>query len=227
MKNILFWLYVVLAVLLIGFGYIYWQSNVSPSHSDSKSNQTEMKKTAFKDKSLQNIYNKNKEMNITLLSTPHQVTDDNQSLAQTLRDHYPSLKINEQMIETASDKIDVDKLKDAKPDVVILDAMTLNDFTEKVPAQAHNKQLSKIVDDLKSDHIEVRVIGTRPSTDKAFKTYQKEEENYFEDSKTYYTQSKKWAKDDLEESYDAKTELLTDQGLDIWYANLTDYLFKK
>lgn len=223
MKNILFWLYVVLSVLLIGFGYIYWQSTVSARQTS----QTDTKTITFKDKALQDIYRQNKEMNITVLSTPYRVSDDDQSLVQMLRDQYPALKIKEQMIKTASDKIDVDKIKDTEHDIVLLDALTLNDFTEKIPAEAHNKQLAQIIDDLTSDHIEVRTIGTRPSTDKAFKRYQKEEEDYFKDSKTYYAQSKKWPKDDLEDSYDPKTELLTDQGLNIWYSHLTDYLFKK
>lgn len=223
MKNILFWLYVVLSVLLIGFGYIYWQSTVSARQTP----QTDMKKVVFKDKALQDIYGQNKEMNITVLTTPYQVSDDNQSLVQMLRNQYPALRIKEQMIKTASDKIDVDKIKDTEPDIVLLDALTLNDFTEQVPVKTHNKQLAQIVDELTAAHIAVKVLGTRPSTDSAFKAYQKEEEDYFKDSKTYYAQSKKWPKAELADSYDSQTELLTARGLDSWYSHITDYLFKK
>ncbi|GGB10581.1 hypothetical protein ERX37_09350 [Macrococcus hajekii] len=221
MKNIMFWLYVVIAILLIGLGYYYWQSKVTTS---DEVNQT--KNVTFNDKALQKK-NKDQDMDIVMISTPYQVTDNNNSVYEELKDRYDSLKFTEVMVSGASDQVDIKKITSAKPDLVIMDALTLNDFTENVSAEDHNKQILDIIDKLEAKDITVRVLGTRPSSDKDFNKYQQAEEKELVDSNVYTAQSDKWQSDDaMNDYYHKDSQLLTRKGLNRWIQTITDSLFK-
>lgn len=222
MKNILFWLYVALAIILMGLGYTYWQSKVTTSGEEGQAETIHLKNDH-----LQRAYQTNHSLKVTVISAPYQVSDNNDSVTEELKRTYPSLKINEIMATEDSKQIDPDEIIATKPDAVIMDAMTMNDYAEKISIKAHNKQLSKIVKALKSHKISVYVFGTRPSADDAFNEYQQSEEKYFADSTVYTSQSGSWPTDELKDNYNKDTELLTSRGLDRWFKAIDEEIFKK
>lgn len=259
MKNLLFWLYAIVAVILIAFGYTYWENKVTDSdnqekattqttkeQSTSDSKQSNKKvivdkkskapnKNLFNNKEFQSIYNKKtkdgKKMNITLVSTPYQVSEDNQSVKDALTDISDShLKYKEVEVSGTASSLDMEDIYKTNTDLVILDALTLNDFSEQVSSNDHITTLESIYNTLEQNNIPVIIVGTRPEyNDSTFADYQSNESSYFQDSNSkfnYIDQSSKWPDNKaIADYYNVEDGLLTDRGVDRWTNTIADYLF--
>lgn len=260
MKNLLFWLYAIVAVILIAFGYTYWENKVTDSDSQDKTTtqttkeqstsdtsqqkdkkvivdkkSTKPNKNLFNNKEFQNIYNKKtkdgKKMNITLVSTPYQVSEDNQSVKDALTDISDAhLKYKEVEVSGTASSLDMEDVYKTSTDLVILDALTLNDFSEQVSSNEHISTLESIYNTLEQNNIPVIIVGTRPEyNDSTFADYQKNEANYFQDSSAsfnYINQSAKWPDNKaIADYYNVEDGLLTDRGIDRWTNTIADYLF--
>lgn len=259
MKNLLFWLYAIVAVVLIAFGYTYWDAKVTDSdarekavsqtvQNESTTDNTDIKKedkkdtsakpnkNLFKNKEFQGIYNDKvkakKKMNITIVSTPYQTSEENTSVTDELE--YVSdanIKVKDIEVSGTSSSVSTDKIYATKPDLIILDALTLNDFYEEVSANDHISTLESIYNNASNQNdIPVVIIGTRPEyNDSDFKQYQKAEEDYFGDTDNdfyYVNQSSKWPNNKaIEDYYNVEDGLLTDRGVNRWVTSITDYLF--
>ncbi|MFC6118241.1 hypothetical protein ACFPVV_06355 [Macrococcoides bohemicum] len=259
MKNLLFWIYIVLAVILIAVGYTFWETRVTDSEAREKAiseqsdkdyyaeqdNKTkkEVKKDTnkkpntnlFKKKTFQSIYNNavkdKKVMNITLVSTPYQTSDENTTvkdeLAYASDDH---IKVNEVEVSGSSSTVSIEKINKTKPDLVILDALTLNDFYENVSSNDHIAKIESIYSAAGNDNTPVVIIGTRPEyNDSNFAKYQKAEADYFGSQSNeffYVNQSNKWPNNKaIEDYYNVDDGLLTDRGVTRWVTSISDYLF--
>lgn len=260
MKNLLFWLYIIAAVILIAVGYTFWETRVTDSdarekaiseksgkdyYAEQKTERKEVKKdlnkkpnsNLFKNKTFQSIYNEavkdKKVMNITLVSTPYQTSDVNTSVKDELAyqsdDH---IKINEVEVSGSSSTVSMDKINKTKPDLIILDSLTLNDFSEEVSSNDHIATVESIYTSAGNDDTPVVIVGTRPEyNDSDFAKYQKAEEDYFggQDNEFYYVnQSSKWPNNKaIEDYYNVDDGLLTERGVARWVTSISDYLFNE
>lgn len=261
MKNLLFWLYVIAAIILIAVGYTFWETRVTDSDArekavaeksskdynatqDKSSKKTVKKDTSkepnsnlFKNKSFQTIYNNavkdNKVMNITLISTPYQTSDENTSVKDELEnssdDH---IKVNEVEVSGSSSTVSMDKINKTKPDLIILDSLTLNDFSEDVASNDHIATIESIYSTASNNDVPVVIVGTRPEyNDSNFAKYQKAEADYFggQNNQFFYVdQSAKWPNNKaIEDYYNVEDGLLTDRGVARWVTSISDYLFNE
>lgn len=262
MKNLLFWLYIILAIIAIGIGYTFWETRVTDSDarekaiasksgdhyyssSSTKDTKTVKKddkqkpnKNLFKNKSFQSTYNKltenNKKMNITIVRTPYQTSDSNTSLSDEFNKIAdPHLKIKTVEVSGSSSTVSMEKIYKTKPDLIILDSLTLNDFAEEVSSNDHIATLESIYNAASNDNnIPTIIIGTRPEyNDSNFDKYQSAEADYFGNSSNdfyYVNQSSKWPKNKaIEDYYNVEDGLLTDRGVNRWVTSITDYLFNE
>ncbi|WP_414053270.1 hypothetical protein ACMGE6_07050 [Macrococcus equi] len=261
MKNLLFWLYIVAALILIAVGYTFWETRVTDSEAREKaiSEQSgkdyyaEQKDTAkkkvkkdtnkkpngnlFKNKTFQTIYNNavkdKKVMNITLISTPYQVSDENTTVKDELDyasdDH---IKVNEVEVSGSSATVSMDKINKTNPDLIILDSLTLNDFSEDVTSNDHIATIESIYNTAGDNDTPVVIVGTRPEyNDSDFAKYQKAEEDYFggQNNEFYYVnQSSKWPNNKaIQDYYNVEDGLLTNRGVARWVTSISDYLFNE
>jgi hypothetical protein len=257
MKNLLFWLYVVIAIVLIALGYTYWESKVTDSEAqddvvaqstgkdsstadsskkDKKEDASKPNKDLFKSKEFQKIYNTEtkdgKKMNITLVSTPYQTSEENTSvkdeLESSIDDH---IRLTDLEVAGVSTAVTSEDIYDGDPDLIVLDALTLNDFFESVPLDNHINTLENIYNDVEQNDIPVVIIGTRREYDNPdFNDYQKAEEDYFgnkDNNFRYVSQSGDWPDDEtISDDYNVDEGLLTTDGVDLWTTAISDYLFK-
>ncbi|WP_414042440.1 hypothetical protein [Macrococcus animalis] len=261
MKNLLFWLYIIAALILIAVGYTFWETRVTDSEAQEKSISTqsgkdyyadqdkttkkEVKKDTskkpnanlFKNKTFQSIYNEavkdKKVMNITLVSTPYQTSDENTTVKDELEystdDH---IKINEVEVSSSSSSVSMDKINKTKPDLIILDSLTLNDFSEDVSSNDHIATIESIYTTASNDDTPVVIVGTRPEyNDSDFAKYQQAEEEYFGSQNNeffYVNQSSKWPNNKaIEDYYSVEDGLLTERGVARWVTSISDYLFNE
>ncbi|MGK0553953.1 hypothetical protein [Macrococcus capreoli] len=258
MKNVLFWVYVLVAIIIIALGYNFWENrvtganpeekNISTQQSDEKSKEKketsdtksetkdEANENLFKNKTFQKVYTdavKDKEqMNITIVNTPYQTSNNNSSVKDELEKNIDKkIKLNELEVANESSTIDFDKINKTKPDLIILDALTLNDYFGNVSVDEHNAAIEKLYKDAKKNKTQIIIVGTRPEYDDAdFKTYQQAESKYFsnENNDFYYVdQADQWPNDkSIEKYYDIKDGLLTYKGVEQWVQSINKYLFK-
>ncbi|TDM12067.1 hypothetical protein [Macrococcus lamae] len=260
MKNLLFWLYAVIAIVLIALGYTYWESKVTDSaaqdnaitqsvdeDSSSSSNTKKEKKedssakpnkNLFKNKELQGIYDDKtkdgKKMNITLVSTPYQTSEENTNVKDELNyvsDAY--IKVTDVEVPGVSTSFDTENIYKTNPDIILMDALTLNDFYEEIPINDHINTLESIYNNAENqNNIPVVIIGTRPEyNDSDFNEYQRAEEEYFSNKDNnfkYINQSSKWPNNKaIADYYNVDDGLLTDRGVNRWVTSITDYLFNE
>lgn len=248
MKNILFWIYILAAVLLIGAGYKYWQYKVTDGgeaateqttetkhaqkeKSEKSSQQEEKKDTSlpqvFKEPAIQKIYediaSKNKKMQLTFVSTPYQTSDKNTNVANTfISNLQEDIDYNVVEIDASSNTVNSDNINKENPDVVILDALTLNDYIEGVTSDEHIKNLDTIINNIKKDNRKIYVVGTRSMNDDAFNAYQQDEMNFLSNQDVYFIP----VSDAVKENYDNNSELLTETGVKNWTKAITDEVLK-
>ncbi|MCE4957480.1 hypothetical protein [Macrococcoides caseolyticum] len=251
MKNLLFWLYIIAAIVLINVGYIYWETRVTDSKEKASvitekketkqttkadkaktSNNTEPNDKLFKNDTFQSIYNnavKEKDaMNITIVSTPYQTADDNSTVKEAFEKETDTfIKVNEVEISNASSNLNLDDIKNTQPDLVIIDAMTLNDYYENITVEDHNTTVENIYSSLNNDNIPVVIAGTRSEiNDTNFIAYQQREAEYFNNQNNfnYINQSENWSNRDNLVTSDS---LLTAEGVEQWVTSITGYLFNE
>ncbi|UTH13416.1 hypothetical protein [Macrococcus equipercicus] len=251
MKNLLFWLYVVIALALIAFGYIYWQQKVTDSAAaNNVSTQSVSKKapkkqaaaksagSLFKDDAFQQLYNKKTKdggkMTITLVATPYQTSEHNTSVKDDLEKAADKqLAINAVEVSGASTAASLAAAYEKKPDLILLDALTINDYYENIPVNAHLAALETMYNDAVEQHdIPVVIIGTRPIyNDPAFADYQQAEADYLsnkDNNFNYVSQAGEWPTDDsITDDYNTASALLTSRGIKRWSTAITDHLFNK
>lgn len=248
MKNILFWIYILAAVLLIGAGYKYWQHKVTDGGETSTEQTTETKQTqmeksekssqqeekedtslpqVFKEPAIQKIYeekaSKNKKMQLTFVSTPFQTSDKNTNVANTFISNLQE-DINYNVVEAdgSANTVKSDDINKENPDVVILDALTLNDYIEGISSDEHIKNLESIINDIKKDNRKIYVVGTRSMKDDAFNAYQQDEMIFLSNQDVYFIP----VSDAVKENYDNDSELLTETGVKNWTKAITDEVLK-
>ncbi|UOB20138.1 SGNH/GDSL hydrolase family protein [Macrococcus armenti] len=247
MKNILFWIYILAAVLLIGAGYKYWQDKVTDGgeateqttetkhtqkdKSENSSQQEEKKDVSlpqvFKEPAIQKIYedkaSKNKKMQLTFVSTPYQTSDKNTNVANTfISNLQEDIDYNVVEIDASSNTVNSDDINKENPDIVILDALTLNDYIEGVTSDEHINNLDTIINNIKMDNRKIYVVGTRSMNDDAFNAYQQDEMNFLSNQDVYFIP----VSDAIKENYDNDSELLTETGVKNWTKAITDEVLK-
>ncbi len=240
MKNILFWIYILAAILLIGAGYKYWQGKVTEggetkeAQLKSAAHQSEEQEPekiplphVFKEPAIQKIYEEqkkdNKRMQLTFVSTPYQTSNKDTNVANTfISNLQEDVNYNIVDVDASSNTLNSDDINKENPDVVILDALTLNDYIEGVTIEDHLNNLEAILNNIKNEHRKIYVTGTRRINDDEFNTYQQKEANFLQNQDVYFIPVSEAVKD----KYDNDTELLTKDGVTKWSKAITDEILK-
>lgn len=243
MKNILFWIYILAAILLIGAGYKYWQSKVAEGGETQtiETKDTQQKKTAdkteeneevslphvFKEPAIQKIYEEktkgNKKMQLTFVSTPYQTSNKDTNVANTfISNLQEDVNYNIVEVDASSNTVNSDDINKENPDVVILDALTLNDYIEGVTIEDHLNNLEAIINNIKNDNRKIYVTGTRSMKDDEFNAYQQEEANFLQNQDVVFIP----VGEAVEDKYDDDTELLTKDGVTNWSKVIKDEILK-
>lgn len=242
MKNILFWIYILAVILLIGAGYKYWQDKVTEggetkeaqlkSSTDQPEEQTSEKDKislphVFKEPAIQKIYEEqkkdNKRVQLTFVSTPYQTSNKDTNVANTfISNLQEDVNYNIVEVDASSNTLNSDDINKENPDVVILDALTLNDYIEGVTIEEHLNNLEAIINNIKNENRKIYVTGTRRMNDDEFNTYQQEEANFLQNQDVFFIPISEAVKD----KYDNDTELLTKDGVTNWSKAITDEILK-
>lgn len=251
MKNLLYWLYISLAMLVIVGSMLYFkqqltteikenqevktseiksskkenEKNDKSTEEHKKSSQKKLKVT-FRDKDLQDVYKekvKNDEvLKVVVVTTPYQVAENDDSVFLQLQNKLKDhIELIPVEVDSNSSTLNAAAINNIQADAILLDALTIGDFYEGMTPEDHIAQLQTITDGIESKNL--IVIGNRNDSNDGIQAFIDLELKAFKDKNIkYINQSDAWPLDGTD--YNSTSGLLTQQGLTIWVKAIESYL---